>query len=139
MKKILFIFFLFLISASNANERDIKLDRLFVKLKNINSQSVLEIEQQIWKLWSTHPSNQKLTKILAEGSELVLNQKYIKAVEVFTSVIKLDPTWAEAWNKRATVLYLLKDYEGSQKDIDEVLKLEERHFGALAGQGLVNI
>ena len=113
MKKILFIFFLFLISASNANERDIKLDRLFVKLKNINSQSVLEIEQQIWKLWSTHPSNQKLTKILAEGSELVLNQKYIKAVEVFTSVIKLDPTWAEAWNKRATVLYLLKDYEGS--------------------------
>ena len=139
MKKILFIFFLFLISASNANERDIKLYSLFVKLKNINSQSVLEIEQQIWKLWSTHPSNQKLTKILAEGSELVLNQKYIKAVEVFTSVIKLDPTWAEAWNKRATVLYLLKDYEGSQKDIDEVLKLEERHFGALAGQGLVNI
>ena len=139
MKKILFIFFLFLISASNANERDIKLDSLFVKLKNINSQSVLEIEQQIWKLWSTHPSNQKLTKILAEGSELVLNQKYIKAVEVFTSVIKLDPTWAEAWNKRATVLYLLNDYEGSQKDIDEVLKLEERHFGALAGQGLVNI
>ena len=139
MKKILFIFFLFLISASNANERDIKLDSLFVKLKNINSQSVLEIEQQIWKLWSTHPSNQKLTKILAEGSELVLNQKYIKAVEVFTSVIKLDPTWAEAWNKRATVLYMLGEFEKSQDDIDKVLALEQRHFGALAGQGLVNI
>tara|TARA_Y100000591_G_scaffold201304_1_gene174135 strand:- start:575 stop:1117 length:543 start_codon:yes stop_codon:yes gene_type:complete len=139
MKKICVIIFLFLISASNANERDNKLDKLFFKLKNINSQSVLEIEQQIWVLWSTHPSNQKLTEILAEGSELVLDQKYIEAVEVFTSVINFDPTWAEAWNKRATVLYLLKDYEGSQKDIDEVLKLEERHFGALAGQGLVNI
>ncbi len=139
MKKICVIIFLFLISASNANERDNKLDKLFFKLKNINSQSVLEIEQQIWVLWSTHPSNQKLTEILAEGSELVLDQKYIEAVEVFTSVINFDPTWAEAWNKRATVLYLLRDYEGSQKDIDEVLKLEERHFGALAGQGLVNI
>ncbi len=139
MKKICVIIFLFLISTSNANERDNKLDKLFFKLKNINSQSVLEIEQQIWVLWSTHPSNQKLTEILAEGSELVLDQKYIEAVEVFTSVINFDPTWAEAWNKRATVLYLLRDYEGSQKDIDEVLKLEERHFGALAGQGLVNI
>ena len=70
---------------------------------------------------------------------MVLAQKYIEASQIFTSVIKIDPTWAEAWNKRATVLYLLKDYEGSQKDINEVLKLEDRHFGALAGQGLVNI
>ena len=47
--------------------------------------------------------------------------------------------WAEAWNKRATVLYMMGEFEKSQNDIDEVLKLEKRHFGALAGQGLVNI
>ena len=47
--------------------------------------------------------------------------------------------WAEAWNKRATVLYLLGEFQKSQNDIDKVLELEERHFGALAGQGLVNI
>ena len=63
----------------------------------------------------------------------------VQAFDIFTKVIELDPTWAEAWNKRATVLYLLGDYNGSQKDIDEVLKLEKRHFGALAGEGLVNI
>ena len=139
MKKTILFILILLISISSGSEREDKLDQLFVKLKNLNSETIVEIEQQIWNLWSTHPSNQELTKALAQGSELVLAQKYIEASQIFTSVIKIDPTWAEAWNKRATVLYLLKDYEGSQKDINEVLKLEDRHFGALAGQGLVNI
>ena len=52
-------------------------------------------------------------------------------------IILVDPNWAEAWNKRATVLYMLGRYQESQEDIDEVLKLEKRHFGALSGQGLV--
>ena len=59
------------------------------------------------------------------------------AHEMFSKVIELDPDWAEAWNKRATVLYLMGKYELSQNDIDKVLSLEERHFGALSGQGLV--
>ena len=67
------------------------------------------------------------------------NQNYIKAKDIFTEVINLDQSWAEAWNKRATVLYMLGEFEKSQNDIDQVLALEERHFGALAGQGLVNI
>ena len=58
---------------------------------------------------------------------------------IFTEVINKDPSWAEAWNKRATVLYMIGDYQGSQNDINKVLNLEKRHFGALAGQGLVNI
>ena len=56
-----------------------------------------------------------------------------------TTVIKKDPAWAEAWNKRATVFYLMGKYQDSQNDIDKVLKLEKRHFGALSGQGLVQI
>ena len=59
------------------------------------------------------------------------------AYETFTKAIELDSNWAEAWNKRATVLYLMGKYEQSQADIDKVLELEQRHFGALAGQGLV--
>jgi len=59
------------------------------------------------------------------------------ALQIFTNIIHKDPSWSEAWNKRATVLYLLGKYQQSQKDIDEVLKLEKRHFGALSGQGLV--
>ena len=139
MKKTILLILILLISTSSASEREDKLDQLFIKLKNLKSETIVEIEQQIWNLWSTHPSNHELTKVLAQGSELVLAQKYIEASQIFTSVIEIDPTWAEAWNKRATVFYLLQNYEASQKDIDEVLKLEQRHFGALAGQGLVNI
>jgi tetratricopeptide (TPR) repeat protein len=67
----------------------------------------------------------------------VSQNKLETAYETFTKAIKLDSNWAEAWNKRATVLYLMGKYEQSQADIDKVLELEQRHFGALAGQGLV--
>ena len=59
-----------------------------------------------------------------------------KAYEVFTKVITVESDWAEAWNKRATVLYLMKQYESSLADIEITLVLEPRHFGALSGQAL---
>jgi len=140
VKKILVIVFLFLsTSILSANERDTQLDKLFLELKkNIPSLSP-GIAQQIWMLWSTHPTDQKLTSILDEGSRLVQDQKLNKAIEVFSEAIDLDPSWAEAWNKRATVYYMIGEFQKSQDDIDKVLELEKRHFGALAGQGLVNI
>ena len=122
-----------------ADKRKDQLDKLFKELKVDNPVLNFEVEQKIWKIWSTHPNKNNLTLMLTEGSNLVKKDQLNEAVKVFTKVIELDPNWAEAWNKRATVLYLLGEFQKSQKDIDEVLKLEERHFGALAGQGLVNI
>ena len=137
---IIFISILSLQSLTNADDiRDAKLDKLFNELKVENSNLVFETEQKIWQIWSTHPSNDELTNMLDKGSNFVNNNQLSKAVEIFTEVILKDPNWAEAWNKRATVLYLMGDFKKSQNDIDEVLKLEKRHFGALAGQGLVNI
>ena len=67
-----------------------------------------------------------------------MSQNNLKtAYETFTKTIEMDSDWAEAWNKRATVLYLMGEYELSQSDIDKVLEIENRHFGALSGQGLV--
>ena len=141
MRKFIFLFsfIIFNFSQLTANERNIELNNLFEKLKDDNPVLTFEVEQEIWKIWSTHPKNKNLTQMLSEGSDLVNNNKLNDAVKVFTKVIKLDPDWAEAWNKRATVLYLLGEFQKSQNDIDKVLKLEKRHFGALAGQGLVNI
>ena len=139
MKKILF--FIFFLYSSNlfADERVIKLNKLFNDLKIDNKSISAEVEQKIWKIWSTHPNNERLTIMLAEGTDLVNNQKLNEAIVKFSDVIELDPNWAEAWNKRATVFYLIGEYQKSQNDIDKVLELEKRHFGALAGQGLVNI
>ena len=140
MNKILPIIILFLsTTVLSANERESQLDKLFNELKKNISSSAPRIAQQIWTLWSTHPTDEKLTSILDEGSRLVQDQKLVKAIDIFTDAIEMDPTWAEAWNKRATVYYMVGEFQKSQDDIDKVLELENRHFGALAGQGMVNI
>ena len=139
IKYIFFVFILFSLSQIKAEDRNDQLNRLFKEIKNDDASLAFDVEQKIWKIWSTHPTNQKLTVRLTEGSLLVRNNQLPKAIEIFTEIINKDTTWAEAWNKRATILYMMGDYQGSQNDIDKVLELEKRHFGALAGQGLVNI
>ena len=140
MKKIIAIILLIFVNSNlSANEKNTKLDKLFNELKINNAKVAAMIEQEIWSLWSTHPTDQKLTARLEEASMLVTNQQFTKARDIFTEVINIDQNWAEAWNKRATVLYMMGEFQKSQDDIDKVLALESRHFGALAGQGLVNI
>ena len=128
-----------LITNIYSSERDKELNKLFIDLQVDNINSAYVIEQKIWKIWSTHPTDKSLTLILKKGSNLINVNKPRDAINVFTNLIDLDPLWAEAWNKRATVFYLVGEYQKSQDDINKVLKLEKRHFGALAGQGLVNI
>lgn len=145
MKKLICIFFLyfFLINNVLANDRSNELDTLFNQLKNSKTTNVREVENKIWKIWSTHPSEDRkgirLTQLMAKGDFLMSQQKLNDAYEIFSILISTDPSWSEAWNKRATALYLLGRFQESQNDIDVVLKLENRHFGALSGQGLVQI
>ena len=143
MKRIKFLIIIILnivfFSNTFADERNQQLDGLFKELKTGEMLSNLTIEQKIWKIWSTHPKDENLTKLLQNGSDLVSKKKFFESIDIFTKVINFDPSWAEAWNKRATVFYLIGEFQKSQNDIDKVLELENRHFGALAGQGLVNI
>ena len=140
MKKItlFFLFFIFSTSLFADENHQKEIDKLFMQLKSaVDFENSKKIENKIWDLWVTHPSKNGLTKLLADGSSAMMDNKLETAYNKFTEVIELDPNWAEAWNKRATVLYLMGKYEMSQADIDKVLQLEKRHFGALSGQGLV--
>ena len=143
MKKLLSILVISLMFFSNVNaeERESELNNLFTQLKNSEISNAIEVENKIWKIWSTHPASDRkgyrLTELLAQGSFLMAEKELNGAYEIFSQIILVDPNWSEAWNKRATVLYMLGRYQESQEDIDEVLKLEKRHFGALSGQGLV--
>ena len=137
----LFVVFLLCTFLSPANAKDdhvLELNKLFTQLKSIGDPAdAREVEDRIWKLWTTHPSEKTLTDLLAKGSGYMMQNQLTSAHNVFSKVIELDPNWAEAWNKRATVLYMMGSFELSQNDIDMVLSLEKRHFGALSGQGLV--
>ena len=142
MKKISLYVFLVLMFCGNvlaeSKDKNIRLNQLFEQLKKSNNASLaFEIEMKIWNIWTTHPTHYNLTQSLAKGSELISKGELDKAYKIFSTIIESDPAWAEGWNKRATVLYLMGRYQESLEDIDEVLKHESRHFGALSGQGLV--
>ena len=143
MKKILriLVISILLFSNVNAEERSNELEKLFTQLKNTKDLPTAQIiEKKIWKIWSIHPSDDRrgfrLTELLIQGTRLMNMRELSKAYEVFTKVITVESDWAEAWNKRATVLYLMKQHESSLADIEITLVLEPRHFGALSGQAL---
>ena len=144
MKKLSLYVFLVLLFCGNtiadSKDRDVKLNQLFEQLKKSDNVSIaLEIEMKIWNIWVTHPTHDNLTQSLALGSDLMSKGELESAYKIFSTIIDSAPDWAEGWNKRATVLYLMVRYQDSLNDIDEVLKRESRHFGALSGQGLVLI
>ena len=143
MKKfisILILSFLFF-NNLNAEDRKSELDKLFFQLKNTKDLSSAQIiENKIQKIWSIHPSDDRrgfrLTELLNQGSVLINRGELNKAYKLFTKIIAAESDWSEAWNKRATVLYLMNRYESSLRDIKITLALEPRHFGALSGQAL---
>lgn len=121
-----------------ASARARQIDELFARLKTAKlEQDGDEIVSQIWKLWlqSGDPGvDAKMQHVV-----LVMGQVPALALPILDDIVRQKPSWAEAWNKRATVLYLIGEYDRSLADIDRVLALEPRHFGALAGIGLIRI
>ena len=139
---ILNIIFIFLFNYSNASENyhNNVLQKYFIDLKKSKDFSeAIKIEKNIWDLWNSHPSNQFLTKKLELGTELMESGQHMYAYKIFSNIILEDPNWSEAWNKRATVLFLMKKYDLSLIDIEKTLDLEPRHFGALSGRAQIYI
>ena len=118
----------------------ILLDQLFSSLQEVeDAGDVQRIVSEIWSLWSTHPTQDALTKRLTRGVTMMQQGDYIHAEGLFSDVIEKDPTFAEAWNKRATLYYIQGRLDESRADIAQTLRLEPRHFGALSGLGLIEV
>jgi len=116
------------------------LNNLFNQLEKVNNpKSAVLLEKKIWSIWNEHPTNNKLTERLEFGIELMQYGNYNYALKVFDNIIVTDPKWSEAWNKRATVYFLMSQFANSLDDIDNVLHIEPRHFGALSGQARIFI
>jgi len=127
-----------LISApSFADQKDSGLPDLFGQLKSAeNSQQAVMIETEIWKLWYDREEDDGGAS-MKTVIEAMTAGRYTIALTVLDKLVIDQPDFAEAWNRRATVHYLLGDFEKSLEDIEQTLLLEPRHFGALSGVGLI--
>ena len=135
---ILSLVLIFSISPTIAGQNDTRLNNLFERLRVTQDQAeAREIEGAIWEIW-TESENANVNRAMLTGIASMHAGQLETALNKFNEVIQLAPDFAEGWNKRATIFYLMKKFDRSVNDIAQTLKLEPRHFGALSGLGLIN-
>ena len=93
-------------------------------------------ERALWEVWS-RSGDRDIDRLFAVGVEQMNDQQGAAAVQTFSEIIRRKPEFAEGWNKRATVYYVLGEYTKSLADCDEVMKRNPYHFGALSGYGMI--
>lgn len=113
-----------------------ELDTLFRRLATSSDTDWQSIQNRIWAIWSRSGSD-SMDFLLARAMAAMQAQDYELALRFLDDLVRLDPGFAEGWNKRATVYFLLGEYGRSVADIERTLALEPRHFGALSGLGMI--
>ena len=128
-----------LISDVKSSTKNKNIEELLDKLEF--SQSSIEAEnirKKIWKYWIYNVPDNLLNNLQYALSEFYAG-RLISAEKAFTDLINEEPNYVEGWNKRATIRYMINNLEGSLSDIEKVLDLQPRHFGAISGSGLIYI
>lgn len=114
-----------------------KLDALFDKLQNTRDPAEAQrTEAAIWQIW-VEPGEPAAGSMMQLALDAQQRGDLFGAFALFDAIIHLKPDFAEGWNRRATILYQLGRFEDSRKDAEKTVELEPRHFGALAGLGLI--
>lgn len=126
-------------AAASASQTDPRLNDLFAKLRaTSNADEAKIVELSIWQIWSE--SGDPATDSLMElGVTAMQGHDLSGALGLFNAITERSPDFAEGWNKRATVLFMMGQPEQAAEDVARVLSLEPRHFGALAGLGLIDM
>lgn len=129
--------FIFIFSDNNhAFAQTTTLDNLFVELQDPENKDWKASEQKIWHEWRRSGSV-AMDHLLQRGILAMQAGRLRTAVEHFSAAIDHAPDFAEAWNKRATVFYMMDEFGLSMSDIRQTLALNPRHFGAMAGLGSI--
>jgi len=113
------------------------LDDLFERLVKAQDETEARgVTGAIERVWM-HSGSDTADLLMGRAMQALQRKDYALSQELLNAVVEIEPDWAEAWNKRATVRYLADDAMGSMQDIARVIKLEPRHFGALSGMGFI--
>jgi len=127
----------FVAVATAADQNDSRLNAMFNQLHELDDpREAQQIERAIWQVWSETGSD-TADLLLARGVRAMNDQDFELAMDAFTALITLEPDFAEGWNKRATLHFIMGNFEASIADIDRTLELAPRHFGALSGLGQI--
>jgi tetratricopeptide (TPR) repeat protein len=123
--------------AFHRGERTQSIDFLFGALKAApDDASAKAVEDRIWAMW-TSAGNDTTGLLMSRAKKAIDEDDYNLALRLLDAIIEIKPDYTEAWNRRATVYFLKKDYANSLADLSKVLAHEPRHFGALSGLGLI--
>jgi len=122
-----------------ADQNDPRLNNLFKKLNETENQDeIRDLISDIWNIWY-EVDDPKVIEYFEKGIQAMNLRNYPLAIRFFNNLIEEDPNFAEGWNKRATVHFMMGNFDQSMQDIIKTLELEPRHFGALDGMGLIFI
>lgn len=113
-------------------------DALMLRLNDEAEQVRAEATAALWQIWS-RSGDKQIDGLFARGVAQMEQQALQDALKTFTDIVQRKPEFAEGWNKRATVLFLLGENEKSLSDCDEVLRRNPKHFGALSGAGQIHL
>ena len=128
------------LSDGRSSINDEELGLLFNQLLEIQSSSEAdEITLKIWEIWTNDAETEFGQSTMLEGVSLMNRNSLVAAEELFSELIRSSPDYIEAWNKRATVRYMMGQLENSLNDVYVVLSKEPKHFGAMSGLGLIMI
>ena len=120
-------------------QRAARIDALFAELQTTKDAARGQAATaEIWQLWM-QSGRAEIDALTGQAVAFMSVGALQAARDILDKVVALAPDYAEGWNKRATVLFMLDEHALSSADIDKVLAIEPRHFGALAGQGLIHI
>jgi tetratricopeptide (TPR) repeat protein len=109
---------------------------LAAALRDIDPIVRASAESAMWQVWS-RSGDAAIDRLFSDGVDQMNARQGEQAVDTFSEIIRRRPEFAEGWNKRATVYYLLGEYQKSLADCDEVMKRNPYHFGALSGYGMI--
>lgn len=122
---------------AHADQNDPRLDALFSRLHDAeDAEQARGIEQSIWRIWMDS-GREDVNALMQQGVQQMTDRDLVEALATFDRVVEMAPKFAEGWNKRATVYYLMDELSASMRDIERTLALEPRHFGAISGMGLI--
>jgi len=113
-------------------------DRLLARLDDADPAVRDLAAAATWQIWS-RSGDPAIDKLFARGTAQMEAAALEDALATFSAIVRKKPAFAEGWNKRATVLFLLGRFEESLKDCDQVLKRNPKHFGALSGAGQIHL